>query len=194
MDEALREAQEARRLDPATPPTLLIMGWIRYYRREYTAAIEIGKQAIEIYPTVPQGHNLLALSYASSGQTELALKESAEAVRLTTDSAVAMRRRAEVLSRIPGHEDEARKIAGELEAISWDRQAAYMVPIYAALHDSERMYRWADTRISSIPEYEIARASVSSTWSCPPPRLCALTPRAWSTSIRRMAQAAAPKK
>jgi tetratricopeptide (TPR) repeat protein len=153
MDEALREAQEARRLDPATPPTLLIMGWIRYYRREYAAAIEIGRQAIEIYPTVPQGHNLLALSYASSGQKDLALKESAEAVRLTTDSAVAKRRRAEVLSRIPGHEEEARKIAGELETISWDRQAAYLVPIYAALHDRERMYRWADRAIKIHDSY-----------------------------------------
>jgi len=147
MDEALREAQEARRLDPATPPTLLIMGWIRYYRREYPAAIEIGKQAIEIYPAVPQGHDLLALSYASSGQTEAALRESAEAVRLSTDPAVALRRRATLLSRLPGHEAEARRAAHDLEAISWDRQAAYLVIIYAALHDRERMYRWADRAV-----------------------------------------------
>lgn len=153
MDEALREAQEARRLDPTTPPTLLIVGWIRYYRREYPAAIEIGKQAVELYPSVPQSHELLAMSYASSGQTDLALKENAEAVRLTTDPAVALRRRAEVLSRIPGHENEAREAARKLEAISWDRQAAYMVPIYAALHDGERMYHWADRALQIHDTY-----------------------------------------
>jgi serine/threonine protein kinase/tetratricopeptide (TPR) repeat protein len=153
MDEALREAQEARRLDPATPPTLLIMGWIRYYRREYPAAIEIGKQAIELYPTVPQGHDLLALSYAVSGQADLALRESSEAVRLTSDVAVALRRRAVVLSRIPGHQDEARKLASKLETMSSDRQAAYLVPIYAALRDRDRMYRWADRAIEIHDPY-----------------------------------------
>jgi len=143
LDEALREAEEARRLDPATLPTLLMVGWIRYYRREYDKAIEVGNQVIELFPAVAHGHQMLALTFADSGRREKALAESAEAIRITSDPAVALRERTLVLSRIPGYEAEARKAAAKLEAISTDRQAGYLVRIYAALRDSERMYLWA---------------------------------------------------
>ncbi|HTS25857.1 MAG TPA: protein kinase, partial [Bryobacteraceae bacterium] len=62
LDEALREAEVARRLDPVSLPTLGFLGWVRYYRKEYPAAIEIGKQVLAGYASSPYGYYLLALS------------------------------------------------------------------------------------------------------------------------------------
>ncbi len=147
LDEALREALEARRLDPATMPTLLMVGHVHYFRREYAQAIDIAKQVIELSDSLPNPHQLLAMCYASLGEKEKAIQENAVAVRLTTDSAVALRERAWVLSRIADQAEPARKAAAELEAVSQDRQAGYLAIIYAGLRDREQMYRWADRAI-----------------------------------------------
>jgi serine/threonine protein kinase/tetratricopeptide (TPR) repeat protein len=144
LDEALREAEAARRLDPVSLPTLLFVGWVRYYRREYPLAIEICKQVAELNPNYPHGHQVMALSYAALGQKEEALRSSDIAVKLTSDRAVALRYRALVLSRLRGLEDQARQVAAQLGAIPNNRQDGYLVTIYAGLHDSKRMYEWAD--------------------------------------------------
>jgi serine/threonine-protein kinase len=147
LDEALREAEAARRLDPVSMPTLVFLGWVRYYRREYAAAIEIGKQAIELNPSFPHGHMLLALSYASMGRKDEALRSTAAAVLLTGDKAVGLRHQASVFSLIPGLAAEARQAAERLEATSQDRQAGYLVIVYGGLGDRDRMYHWADRAI-----------------------------------------------
>jgi tetratricopeptide (TPR) repeat protein len=147
LDESLREAEAARRLDPVSLPTLLFVGWVRYYRHEYSLAVEICKQVIELNPNFSHGHQVMALSYAALGQEKEALRASDIAVKLTSDRAVALRYRALVLSRLRGLEKQARQVAGRLEAIPNNRQDGYIVVIYAGLHDPDRMYYWADRAI-----------------------------------------------
>src|SRR5205823_1141113 len=111
FDEALREAQEARRLDPVTLPTLLGLAWVRYGRREYQEAVEICKQALELNPSYSSAYQLMAQAYAASGRKEAALAASDETQRLDTDRIVALRHRALVFSRLPGYERQARQAA-----------------------------------------------------------------------------------
>jgi eukaryotic-like serine/threonine-protein kinase len=149
FDEALREAQEARHLDPVTLPTLLGLAWVRYGRREYREAIDICKQALELNPSYSSAYQLMAQSYAAAGETAAALSASAETQRLDTDPEVALRHRALVLSRLHGYEAEARRVAGELERLSPDRQTGYLARIYGGLGDRERMYLWADRAVGT---------------------------------------------
>jgi tetratricopeptide (TPR) repeat protein len=111
LDEALREAETARRLDPVTLPSLVSLAWVRHYRREFLAAIEVCKQAVELNPAYPHSHVLLALNYAMLGQQAGALASTDAATKLTRDRTVALRNRAWVFSHLPAIQDEARRVA-----------------------------------------------------------------------------------
>jgi serine/threonine-protein kinase len=149
LDEALSQAETATRLDPVSSPTLLFVGWVRYYRREYPRAIEVAKQVADLNPSYSHCHQLMALSYAALGFKNEALHESELAVNLTSDRAVALRYRALVLSRLGGLQDEARRVAAQLAAIPNNRQDGYLVTIYAALRDPQRMYEWTDRALAA---------------------------------------------
>ncbi len=142
--EALREAERARKLDPLSLPALVFLGWVRYYRREYDQAADVGRQAVAMNASFPHGHQLLAMSYAAQRKVPEALRESDEAFRLTSDHAVGFRYRAVALSQIPSLEDTARKAAEQVELLSQDRQAGYLAIAYAGLGDRERTYQWID--------------------------------------------------
>ena len=143
-DESLREAETGRKLDPVSLPTLVFLGWVRYYRREYDKAIEIGKQAVALDKSFPHGHQLLAMSYGGKRDVASALKESDEAFRLTSDPAVGFRYRAVALSQMPELADRSRNAAERVEELSQDRQAGYLAIAYAGLGDAEKTWYWID--------------------------------------------------
>lgn len=65
-------------LQPGSPRVLGGLGDAAFQERDYAAAIDYLKQALEIWPDAPQLNYKLALSYQRSGQTELADQQFAE--------------------------------------------------------------------------------------------------------------------
>jgi serine/threonine-protein kinase len=153
LDEALREAESARRLDPVSLPTLVFEGWVRYYRHEFKEAMAIGQSAVDLNPSYPHGHQLLALSAAAAGDKKRALAESAVAVKLTSDESVALRYRALALSLIPDLAEEGRRVARQMEVKTGSRQAGYLAIVYAGLNEREKMLAWAKR---ALDEHDIA--------------------------------------
>lgn len=147
LDEALREAEKARQLDPVSLPAVLFVGWVHYYRRDFDKAIDVAREVIELNPSYPHGYQLLALSYTEKGRKNEALKASDTAVSLTSDEAVALRYRGLVLSTLPDMGSEARTTAARMENLSEDRQAGYLAIIYGGVGDREKMYQWIDRAV-----------------------------------------------
>jgi len=164
LDEALTHATEASKLDPLSLPSIVFLGWVHHYRREYDKALVIGDQAIQLDAKFPHAYQLKALAYAAKGDHANALAASDTAVRGITDPAVAIRFRALALSVLPGLEAEARGAAERLAELSKDRQAAYLAIIYAGLRDTSRMFEWIDRalqiRDSSLLFINIDRATL----------------------------------
>lgn len=157
FDEALVEAATARKLDPISIPTLLFEGWVQYYRRDYSSAIRVARAALELDPKSAHAHQLLALSHAERGRIPEALASLSAAVEFSADPAVALRYRALVLSRLPGHEGETRQVAQQLELASTGRQAGYLAIVYGALGDRDVYMRgWREGVTLRDPALSIA--------------------------------------
>ncbi|HYP13710.1 MAG TPA: protein kinase, partial [Bryobacteraceae bacterium] len=147
LSEALREAETARRLDPVSLPTVVFVGWVHYYKRDYNKALAVAKQAIEMDRTYAYAHQLMAQSYAAMGKHSLALRSQEQVV--SADEAAKLRRRAQVISLLPSMRDETRQVASRLEALSSDRQSGYLAMIYAGLGDRDKMFEWINRALEA---------------------------------------------
>jgi TolB-like protein len=82
-EEALTEVLRARDLDPLSLVINAFVGFIHMRARQYSQAIEASRKAIDLDPTNPFGHWILARSLDAGDQIREALAESEEAVKLS---------------------------------------------------------------------------------------------------------------
>jgi serine/threonine-protein kinase len=160
LSEALREAEEARRLDPVSLPTVVFVGWVHYYSRNYPKALEVGNEAIELNPSFPHGYQLNALTYSAMGKTAEALKASDAVVKMTSDEAVALRYRGLALSMLPSMRSQGEEVASRLANLSPDRQAGYLAIINGGLGNREEMYNWME-RALNIRDSSLLLANIA---------------------------------
>ncbi|MCI0523925.1 MAG: protein kinase [Acidobacteria bacterium] len=73
--EALDELNEARRLDPRSPPINTAFGTLAYYSRDYRDAIGHLRQTLEINKDFAPAHSALGLVYEQQGNTQDAVLE-----------------------------------------------------------------------------------------------------------------------
>ena len=74
LDWALRLAEEAHRLDPS-PEILDTLGWVRFQRTEYSAAVSVLEEAVAARADSPSIRYRLGVALARSGDTERARDE-----------------------------------------------------------------------------------------------------------------------
>jgi serine/threonine-protein kinase len=115
FEEAIAEAQLARRLDPLSVVTNSHVGLVLYRAREYEAALDVLQQAMELDPDHPMPYLPRGLSLSMLGRHE-------EAVATLEKGLVASDRSSEMLAQLAlaygraGRTSDARAMLFELQA------------------------------------------------------------------------------
>ncbi|MDH5517108.1 MAG: winged helix-turn-helix domain-containing protein [Gammaproteobacteria bacterium] len=73
LDRALSLAEQATLLDPASPQTFWVLGYVQLMRKQFDAAETAVTKAITLSPNYADGYGLLALINNSQGKAEQAL-------------------------------------------------------------------------------------------------------------------------
>jgi tetratricopeptide (TPR) repeat protein len=76
-----QQKPERRGLRPEVAACFLLLNFIGNYKR----AIEVGKEAIQMYPNDPNAHRCLGESYHAIGEFKLALEHMKRAESLTSN-------------------------------------------------------------------------------------------------------------
>src|ERR1700723_40751 len=142
-DEALAEANRALELDPLN---LMIGTWValRYYQaRDYSRAIEQGRNSVEQDSNFAAAHFLLGEAYVQAGSRAEGIGELKRAASLSGGSPLYTAQVAVALAAA-GRRPEALRIAHELETISRKRYVSPygLAQIYAALKNDEDTFKW----------------------------------------------------
>jgi len=112
FEEALAEAKKAQNLDPLTPLSSWLVGWVYYNWRRYDEAIEEWKNTLELDPNDVRAHAWLPAALAYRGMHEEAMKKAKENVARNKGDP----ERALIVAwvhAVAGREEEARKILGK---------------------------------------------------------------------------------
>lgn len=145
FDEALRQAETARALDPFSLIVHTNIGWIHYYARRYGAAIETLERAVALDPAYPQARWRLAVALGAARRDADARAHTEEALRLTKRSSSALALAA-LIAAMGGRTADARSLLAEYE----DRaRREYVSPgtiagVHAFLGDRDRAIEWME--------------------------------------------------
>ena len=140
-DEAFAAIEHARGIDPLPPISQFKPVLILYLQRDFERAIQRARTALEHYPAYWQGHWLLCLSLAATGDTDEAVNSCESAATLSEEASMALGTLGYALALNADHA-EALSIAAALEQRS---QNSYVGPaniavIYAATGDIDRAF------------------------------------------------------
>lgn len=89
VDQALSTIEHALKLEPLSLPILTNAGWIRYFARQFDAAVAACRQVVDLDPDFPRAHDCLYHIYSQQGR-------SGEAIEAREASAVSDGRQQEL--------------------------------------------------------------------------------------------------
>jgi serine/threonine-protein kinase len=144
MDEALKQMEQARLIDPISPRTETILGMVYYFRKEYDRAIAQFQKPLELDPRFTAAQLGLGSAYeqtARFAEAVAALQEGSAAWRSGAGSSMLGHTYA-----LMGRQPEAYKIIEELANLSKSKYVspAYIAAIYAGLGDRDRTMEWLE--------------------------------------------------
>jgi DNA-binding winged helix-turn-helix (wHTH) protein/Tfp pilus assembly protein PilF len=143
FDEALRESERARRLDPLSLIIASDYGAILYFSRQYDPAIEQLRSVLQRYPTFGPAVGLLVRTYAEKGILTQALAHAETWGRVYGEGPVYWSLRAYAYGRA-GHPVLARRELKKLEELSRNEQLDPATMIWAHLGVSDKEEALAD--------------------------------------------------
>jgi DNA-binding winged helix-turn-helix (wHTH) protein/Flp pilus assembly protein TadD len=161
FDQAERELDAARRLEPNNIALNAVSGWILYLKRDYDAAINKHRQTIELDPNFFLTHMFLALALDAVGERAEALAEYELAVKLDPNAeAAAYLGRAYALA---GRRAEALRTIENLKARSVENYISpfFFALVYDGLDEREQMFDWLEKAVDE-------RARVVTLWTVEP--------------------------
>jgi TolB-like protein/Tfp pilus assembly protein PilF len=126
MDEAVREAAEAHRLDPLPPLTATHLAWTNYMARHIDEAITQYRKIQELDPNAAVTHFSLGLAYEQKGMFDQATAEFLKAAANDSDQAPSLLFLGHVYG-VSGKREEARSALEKLLELSRQR---YVDPFY----------------------------------------------------------------
>lgn len=145
FDEALREIERARSLEPLSLIINTDVGQILFYARRYDEAIRKFREVLRLDPDFAQAHAALAEAYLRTGNPEEARTELPASA--FTQSFLGE------LHTVAGEQTRARELAARLEnEFHTDRHtdSAYRIArLYAALGLSTKAVEWLDRSFTS---------------------------------------------
>jgi TolB-like protein/Tfp pilus assembly protein PilF len=157
-DEAIRETEQARRLDPLSPRINENVGEMFYLARRYDQAISALRKALDLFPDDMQAHIDLGKTYLQKGLYEQAVAE----FNSITDAHTPFRLMSLACAHaMAGRRDEAREALDELREQSRQRYTSPgdFAVVYAALGEREQAFLWLekafDERDSWMPYLKV---------------------------------------
>jgi TolB-like protein/Tfp pilus assembly protein PilF len=137
-DEAIREIEQARRLDPLSPKISANAGVVFYYARRYDQAISALRKALDLFPDDVNSHLQLGTIYLQKGLYEQAVVEFSTATDAHELLACA--------HAMAGRRDEALAALDELKEQSRRRYTSPgdFAVVYAALGEREQAFLWLE--------------------------------------------------
>ncbi len=145
FEEAIRQVQRARELEPLSLIINSAVGYAYYFARQYDRAIEESRKALEMEPNFSRTHWNLGLAYEQKGMFEPAIAEFQQAIALSGESPVIQAALAHAYA-VAGKRGEAQKALDGLKELSSRRYVpSYPIAgIYAGLGDRDQAFRWLE--------------------------------------------------
>lgn len=127
-EEAVREIEHARRLDPLSSRVNAGIAYVFYLGREYDRAIAEARKALELEPNDYLAHEMLASAYIEKGMSKEAVAESQKRQSMVPPDPEALAGLA-CSYAAAGNREEALRILGKLRLQS---KVKYISPFYIA--------------------------------------------------------------
>jgi len=162
-EQAIAEAELARRLDPLTNVTNFQLAWALISAHRYDEAIEESRQVVE---TLPQAHYWMAVAYIGKGMNEEAIAECQRVLSISKDHSMAKASLAYAYAA-QGKRDEAKKILKELKELLSQRQASpyHIAIIYSGLDDKDQTFAWLEEAYRERSRTLASGLKVNPTWN-----------------------------
>jgi len=144
-DEALQVSTRSRQLDPLSSLSNGLNGAVLVYTRQWNAAIDQLKAAIELDPAFWFDHIYLGMAYEEKGRLPEAISEFERALDLEKDNTEIWSGLGHAFA-VSGNGAEARKVLDHLKVMSAHEYVApYNVAIiYAGLGDKDQVFPWLE--------------------------------------------------
>jgi TolB-like protein/DNA-binding winged helix-turn-helix (wHTH) protein/Flp pilus assembly protein TadD len=162
FDEALRESERARQLDPLSLIIAADNGAILFYARQYDRAIAKWQSILELDPEFPRAH-LIISAYIEKGMYVEALAD-VERRRPVLTAPVYWSELASIYGRA-GRVAEARAALGKLLQSAGHQtvQASYLAGAYSGLRDTAQTITWLERAYAEHPS-ELVTLKVEPAW------------------------------
>jgi TolB-like protein/tRNA A-37 threonylcarbamoyl transferase component Bud32 len=150
-DEGIREAEQARRLDPLSVWTSATVALVLYLGRQYERAIVEARKALELEPNDVVGHTYLGITYLQKGMHQEALAEFQKLQSL-------MPGRPEPLAALAcayaatGDREKALRILADLNQQSERKYVSryVMAKAYVSLGEKEKALAWLEKGVNDF--------------------------------------------
>ena len=142
---AVRECEQAARLDPLSPFAALSLGWAHYFARQFDRAIDCGLKVLELNPHFAFAWKVIGMTYGQQGAFDAAIDALEKAVALAEDVTDFKVHLACVSGRA-GHHEVAQRMLAELEQLAGRRYTPsfYFVLLWLGLGDRDQALWWLD--------------------------------------------------
>ena len=144
-EEALAEIRQAAALNPRSLPTLIAIGAIKYYARDYAGALDTLRAVARIDPNNVLRHRLMAAVLDRLGRTNEAVEELAKAAEASGQPALAKGLRGAFAAR--GLDGALEVMIGALiqkRAMGAYEPAEHVAELYARLGKVEKAFEWLE--------------------------------------------------
>jgi TolB-like protein/Tfp pilus assembly protein PilF len=143
LPEALEQTNRALALDPASPLLQNVQGEIRYYQRDFDAAIRQEVATLQQNPGFVYSRIWLASAYRERKKYKEALDELGLARKQSNDSPALIALYGHALA-VSGDKPGAQNVLLQLQQLSRTRYvpALYFAAIYTGLGDADRSFEW----------------------------------------------------
>ncbi|HEV8659601.1 MAG TPA: tetratricopeptide repeat protein [Thermoanaerobaculia bacterium] len=156
FDEAIAEAEEARRLDPVSAAEYSNLSSIYWHAGHYERAIEQAQKIVALNPTHHRAYEDLGRAYEQMGAYDAAIESFEKAIALEGRAHATLASLAHAYASA-GKADEARKILQELQDAAKTRfvSAYSFALIYMVLGEMDEAFAWFakafDERSPALP-------------------------------------------
>jgi TolB-like protein/tRNA A-37 threonylcarbamoyl transferase component Bud32/Flp pilus assembly protein TadD len=144
-EEAIKESQIARNLDPLSPRIGLAAGLCLYYARRYSQAIEELNKTLELDPNHLGIYSALGNAYEATGKYEEAIRAFLQSIERSGGS---KDRDVDMAScyALMGKRDEAREMLDHLIAYSKENYvpSSSIAMVFSTLGDKEQTFFWLE--------------------------------------------------
>jgi TolB-like protein/Flp pilus assembly protein TadD len=156
FEEAVKEAEEAKRLDPVSPAVHSNLATILWHTGQYHQSIEQAQRILEFHPHFSRAYEDLGRAYEQMGALEPAIEAFQKAVSLEREAHGSLASLAHACA-LAGKDDDATAILEELQYASEKRfvSAYNFALIFVGLGKEEEAFTWfdkaCDERSSAMP-------------------------------------------